>query len=204
MKSRSVSVAAFYEELRDFPGDEFGTFVDHERAVEILLVVDAVLDLHTVAVEFARLGPVALHVDVDMDLDDLVGREESFLDALLERVGVDRLAEVVDVRDVLGFLGRGGQADLRGGGEVVEDLAPGRVGRGAAAVAFVDDDQVDRGHAGTCVSSGPSRRPPRKDDRAQPPTDSMASPPRSYCGRESKGIVYHHGWEFSIGWPAGS
>ena len=118
--------------------------VDDQRAVEILLVVDAVLDLVAVAVEFARLGPVALHVDVDMDFDDLVGREEAVLDALLERVGVDRLAEVVDVRDVLGFLGRGGQADLGGGGEVVEDLAPGGILGGAAAVAFVDDDQVEK------------------------------------------------------------
>ena len=53
-----------------------------------------------------------------MDFDDLVGREEAVVDALLQRVGVDRLAEVVDVRDVLGFLRRGGQADLRGAGEV--------------------------------------------------------------------------------------
>jgi hypothetical protein len=49
----------------------------------------------------------------------------------------------VDVGDVLRFLGRGGQADLGGAGEVVEDLAPGGVFGGAAAMAFVDDDQVE-------------------------------------------------------------
>jgi hypothetical protein len=56
---------------------------------------------------------------------------------------IDRRAEVVDVGDVLGFLGRGGQADLGGAVEVVQDLAPGRVFGGAAAVALVDDDQVE-------------------------------------------------------------
>ena len=61
----------------------------------------------------------------------------------LKRVGVDRVAEVFDVGDVLGFLGRGGQADLGGGGEVLEDLAPGGVIGGAATVALVDDDQVE-------------------------------------------------------------
>ena len=61
----------------------------------------------------------------------------------LQRVGVDRVAEVLDVRDVLGFLRRGGQADLRGRREVVEDLAPGGVVGGAAAMALVDDDQVE-------------------------------------------------------------
>ena len=40
-------------------------------------VVDAVLDLLAVAVELALLGPVALHVAVDVDLDHLVGREEA-------------------------------------------------------------------------------------------------------------------------------
>ena len=35
----------------------------HERAVEILGVVDAVLDLVAVAVESARFRAVALHVD---------------------------------------------------------------------------------------------------------------------------------------------
>ena len=78
-----------------------------------------------------------------MDLDDLVGREEAVVDALLQRVGVDRLAEVVDVRDVFGFLRRGGQADLGGAGEVVEDFAPGGILRGAAAMALVDHDQVE-------------------------------------------------------------
>ena len=49
----------------------------------------------------------------------------------------------MDVGDVFGFLGRGGQADLRGGGKVVEDFPPGRIFGGAAPVAFVNDDQVE-------------------------------------------------------------
>ena len=137
------AVAALLEELGDLLGDELGAVVDDEGAVEILLVVDAVLDLVAVAVELAFFGTVALDIQVDVDLDDLVGGEEAVLDALLERVGVDRLAEVMDVGDVLGFLGRGGEADLRGGGKVVEDLAPGGILGGAAAVAFVDDDEVE-------------------------------------------------------------
>ena len=49
------------------------------------------------------LRAVAFDVAVDVDLDHLVGREEAVADALLQRVGVDRLAEVVDVGDVLRF-----------------------------------------------------------------------------------------------------
>jgi hypothetical protein len=79
-----------------------------------------------VLVELALLGPPAGEVLVEVDADDLVRREEAVLDALLERVRVDRLAEVVRRRDVGRLLRRRGQADL-GRAEVVEDLAPGRV-----------------------------------------------------------------------------
>jgi hypothetical protein len=62
---------------------------------------------------------------------------------LLEAVGVDRFAEVVDVGGGIGFLGRGGQADLGGVAEVGEDVAPGGIFGGAATVAFVDDDEIE-------------------------------------------------------------
>ena len=119
------AVAAFGQELRDLAGDELGPFVEHEVAVKIPGVVDAVLDLHAVAIELPFLGAVAFHVAVDVDLDDLVGGEEAVLNALLERVGIDRFAEVMDVGDVARLPGRRREADLRRGGEVVQNLAPG-------------------------------------------------------------------------------
>ena len=60
------------------------------------------------------LGTVAFHVSIDMDLNDLVGGKKAVADALLQGIGIDRLAEAIDVGNVLGFLGRGGQADLGG------------------------------------------------------------------------------------------
>ena len=77
-----------------------------------------------------------------MDLDHLVRGQEAVLDALLERVGVNRLPEIMNVGDVLGFLRRRRESDLGSGGEVFENLAPGRIVGGAAAVTLVDDDQV--------------------------------------------------------------
>ena len=137
------AVAAFLQELGDLFGDELGAVVQHQRAVEILGVVDAVLDLLAFAVELALSGPVAFHVAVDMDLDHLVGREEAVADALLQRIGENRLAEIVDVGDVFGLLRRGGHADLRGSREIFEDFPPGRILGGAAAMALVDHDQVE-------------------------------------------------------------
>ena len=49
----------------------------------------------------------------------------------------------MDVGDVFRLLRRGGEADLGGGGEVFENLAPGGILGRAAAVALVDDDEVE-------------------------------------------------------------
>ena len=137
------AVAAFLQELGDLLGDQLGAVIDDERAVEILGVVDAVFDLLPSRSSLPLLGPVAFDVHVDVDLDHLVGGKEAVANALLERVGVNRLAEIMDVGDVFGFLRRGGEADLGRRREIVENLAPGGILGGAAAVALVDHDQVE-------------------------------------------------------------
>ena len=98
------TVVAFLQEVGDFLGNELGAVVNDQGAVEILGVVDAVLDLIAVAVDVAPLRPVAVDIHVDMDLDDLVRGQEAVLDALPERVGVNRRPEIMNVGDVLGFL----------------------------------------------------------------------------------------------------
>ena len=137
------AVSAFLEELGDSLGDQLGAVIDDERPIEVLLVVDPVRDLLAFAVGLPSGRTVAVDVDVDVDIDDLVRREEAVLDALLERVGVDRLAEVVDVRDVLRLLRRRRQPDLGRRGEVLQDLPPSGVFVRASTVALVHDDEVE-------------------------------------------------------------
>ncbi len=79
----------------------------------------------------------------DADADDLVRGEKAVVYPLPEGIGVDRIAEVLDVGNSFGFFRRCGQADLGGVAEIFENLAPGGISGGAAAVAFVDNDQVE-------------------------------------------------------------
>ena len=154
------AIAAFLQIPGDLAGHQLGAFVQDQGAVEVFEIVDTVFDLVAVPVELPLLGAIAFHVPVDMDLDDLVGRQEAVCNALFQGVGIDRLSEVMDVGNVTGFLGCGGQADLCGRGEVFQDFPPGRILGGAAPVAFVDHDQVEearariRGKSCWC-SSGP-------------------------------------------------
>ena len=95
------------------------------------------------ALDHLVVGRVDILVQRRGNLLHLERRQEAVVDALLERVDVDRLAEIgVGVHVVLA-LGRGGQAELHGGGEVVQDAAPVALVVGAAAMALVDDDEVE-------------------------------------------------------------
>ncbi len=49
----------------------------------------------------------------------------------------------MDVRNVFGFFGRGGETDLRRRGKVLKDFPPCGILRRTAAVALIDDDQVE-------------------------------------------------------------
>ena len=70
-------------------------------------------------------------------------REIPVVDPFLQRVDIDRIAEIgVGVRVVL-TLGGGGQAELHGRGEIFHDAAPVAFVIGAAPVALVNDDEVE-------------------------------------------------------------
>src|ERR1035441_7527372 len=93
-------IAAFLQELRDFRRDKLGAVIDYQRVVKVLSVIKAIFDLDSFTIGFTGFGPIAFYVNVDVDLDDLIRREESVLDALLQRIRIDGLTEIVDVGDI--------------------------------------------------------------------------------------------------------
>ena len=117
------------------------------------------LDELAIFVQLPFFRSVAEGIDIGHDPDDLVGSQETILDALFERVGVDRLPEILvvvfrvfddaDLPSGLVFLGDGfllwggGQTEVGGGLVVVEHFAPGGIRMGAAPVALVDDHEVE-------------------------------------------------------------
>ena len=80
---------------------------------------------------------------VDVETNDPVGSKEAILNSLLEGIGVNRVTEIVDVRDVLRFLRRRGHADLNGGAEVLQYFAPLAVFTRASPVTLIDNNEVE-------------------------------------------------------------
>ena len=116
-------------------------FLDLDDLVEVVFRVKLPgLDL---ALDHRIIGRIDILVEGRGDLLHLERRQEAIVDAFLERVDVDRLAEIgVGVHVVLA-LWRGGQAELHGRGEVFEDAAPVAFVVCAAAMALVNDDEIE-------------------------------------------------------------
>ena len=119
------AVPAFLQEFRNLPCHEFGPVTQNQRAVKVRDVVDAICDLVTVAIKLPFFGTVAFHIAVNVDLDDLVGRQKTVANTLLKGVGINGFTEVVYVGDVLRLLRGSGKPDLCGRPKVFQDLAPG-------------------------------------------------------------------------------
>ena len=100
----------------------------------------ALLDL---AFDHLVVGRVDVVVERGGDLLHLERRQEAVVDALFQRIGVNRLAEIGVGVDVVAPLRRRGQAELHGRREIVENVAPVAFVVGAAAMALVDDDEVE-------------------------------------------------------------
>ena len=142
--------------LRRAEDDRFFALVDHlhegadavglaladlDDAVEILFLVAAsFLDLALNNVVVRGVGVV---VEGRGELLDAEWGQIAVVDAVLQRVGVNGLAEIAVGVGVDGALGRGGQTELHGRGEVLQDAAPVGFVVGAAAVALVDDDEIE-------------------------------------------------------------
>ncbi len=89
------------------------------------------------------VGRVDIVVQGGGDLLDPEGGQEAVVDAVLEGIDKHRLAEIgVGVHVVLA-LGRSGEAKLHRRGEVLQDAAPVALIVRPAAMALVDDDEVE-------------------------------------------------------------
>ena len=115
--------------------------LDLDDLVEVFLFVAfAGLDF---AFNQLVVGRVDVLVERGLNLLHLERRQEAVVDAVLERVNVDRLAKILVGVDVVLALGRGGQTELHGRCEVFEDAAPSAFVLGTATMAFVDHDEVE-------------------------------------------------------------
>ena len=127
----------------DAAGDHLGASLEDDVLVIVGRSVFPILDLIAVVVLLPLLRTPAHHVHIKSDADHLVRREESVLDSLFERIGIDRLPEVGDVRHLAGFLRRRRHAEMDGIGKIGEYFTPRRILPRAPTMALVNHDEVE-------------------------------------------------------------
>ena len=78
------------------------------------------------------------------ELLHLERREKAVVDALLQRINVNGIAEIPVGIDVVGAPRRGGHAELHRGREIFENSAPVAFVVGTAAMTLIDDDKIEK------------------------------------------------------------
>jgi hypothetical protein len=124
-------------------GGGLGPRQQRHDPLELARRIEPGRDLLTEQVQLAFGWRPSVGVSAEDDAAHSIRREKSVLDALSERVLEQRVAEVrIRVRGLVA-LRRSGHAKLRRGREVLEDPPPRGRDAGAAAVALVDDHEVE-------------------------------------------------------------
>ena len=96
------------------------------------------------------------------DLFHLERSQEPVIDTVLERVDVNRLAEVGVGVDIILALGRRGETQLHRRSEIFEDAAPIALIIRTAAMALINDDEIEEvGRIVAEIRAGPLACPPK-------------------------------------------
>jgi hypothetical protein len=134
--------SVFFRKISQMPGDGLRACAQGDAALKIASGINLVRNLASVAVEVVLAGPPAGGIPLRDDAMHAIRRKEAVVNALLEAVLIDRVAEIqVGVAVVLA-LRCSSHAELVGRLEIFEDFAPVGIVLGAAAMAFVHNNQV--------------------------------------------------------------
>jgi hypothetical protein len=131
------------EEVGQMAGDRPGAARMGKIPLEIGRLVDPVGDLLATQVALARSRPIARGIDLGDHAMHTVRGQEAVIDALAQTVGVDRVPEIA-IRVTVVRAERGlRHPELIRRLEVLEDLAPAALIASTAAMALVDNDEVE-------------------------------------------------------------
>ena len=137
-----VEGVGFSEKLRHLAGNGPGPFINDQVTVVILGVVEPVVHRIAVGIQLTFFRPPPFQINVETYAEHFVGGEKTIGNPLPKGVGVERFAEVFNIGDGLCFLRGGGETDMGGAFEVVQNLPPGAVSGCTATMAFVHHYQI--------------------------------------------------------------
>ena len=115
----------------------------YDNVVVVVAVgVDSILDFIAVNIALPLARTPAL-TDVSHNINDLERCKETVLDALFQAVCINRLTEIINIGNVLCFLGRCSHADLRCRRKVFQNFAPVTLLFRRTTVTLIHNNQVE-------------------------------------------------------------
>ena len=131
-----------FEMVGEMPGDRSVRARQGHHSLEIDGVVFFVRDGTAETVDVTLTGPPAGSVPGGDYAMDAIRRQKPIVNALPQTVGVDRYSEIVGMCRHCLRAGRGGQSQLVGRFEILQNFAPIAFVVRAASMAFVHENEV--------------------------------------------------------------
>ena len=143
-KDDSLGIAAgCLQKFRDLLGNKGSTLFENQSPIIVADIIFTVFDNLPVFIGLPVKGTPA-NIPIKSYSNDLVRRKVTIGNSLAQRVNINGLAEVFDVGNILGFLGRSGKAYLSGTGEVFENFTPCSIISGTSPVTLIDNNQIEK------------------------------------------------------------
>ena len=131
------------EELRYLFRNFICAVFEDNVVVKVTIGINTIFNNLTILVQLIFIRPPTI-ANVCANIDDPKWSKKTVFDSFAQAVGIDRLAEIIDVGYILGFFRCGGHADLRCRGEIVENPAPIAVSFCGATVALIYDNKIKK------------------------------------------------------------
>ena len=84
-----------------------------------------------------------ISIEGGLDAFDLKWCEESIIDTILQRIGIDRITEISIRFEIVRFFRSGCESELSRRGEIFEDRSPLRLILRTTTMTLIDDDEVE-------------------------------------------------------------
>ena len=115
----------------------------HKIFIKISCIVNAIINYFAVVIQLSFVRDKAFNITVKENTNYTIWGKESIVNALLERICINWLAEIVNVRNRICFLWCSRQANLCSSSEIFEHFTPLTICLCAATMALVYNNKIE-------------------------------------------------------------
>ena len=118
--------------------------VNYQITIKILEVVQAIVNKITQLIAFTKLRTIPLQIHIQTNPHHLVRSQKTIINPLLQRISIDRITKIFNIRNLLRFLRCSRQTHMGRRTEIFQNFAPFAIFRRTTPMTFINHDQIKK------------------------------------------------------------